>query len=78
MPSSSWSAPIIANNMLYIGCNNWNLYAFKENITNEASSSTTTTQIPYNSAATIVVIIAIVIVGAILVMMFRDRHKNAA
>ena len=43
MPSSSWSSPTIANNMLYIGCNDWNLYAFKENITNEVTASTTTT-----------------------------------
>jgi outer membrane protein assembly factor BamB len=42
MPSSSWSSPTIANNMLYIGCNDWNLYAFRENITNEASTPTPT------------------------------------
>jgi outer membrane protein assembly factor BamB len=36
--SSSWSSPTIANNRLYIGCNDWNVYCFKENIT--ATSNT--------------------------------------
>jgi outer membrane protein assembly factor BamB len=42
MPSSSWSSPIIANNMLYIGCNDWNLYAFRENISDEVTGPTIT------------------------------------
>jgi flavorubredoxin len=40
MPSSSWSSPTIANNMLYIGCSDWNVYAFRENVMNQASTST--------------------------------------
>ena len=42
--SSSWSSPTIANNRLYIGCNDWNVYCFKENTrtTNTATQATTT------------------------------------
>jgi hypothetical protein len=34
MASSSCSFPVIASNMVFIGCNDWNLYAFKEDIAN--------------------------------------------
>jgi outer membrane protein assembly factor BamB len=40
--SSSWSSPTIANNRLYIGCNDWNVYCFKENITSTATAATPT------------------------------------
>ena len=40
-PSSSWSSPTIANNRLYIGCNDWTVYCFAENITNQPSPTAT-------------------------------------
>ena len=38
--SSSWSSPIIANNRLYIGCNDWNVYCLAEYNTTNALSKT--------------------------------------
>jgi outer membrane protein assembly factor BamB len=38
LPSSTWSSPTIANGRLYIGCNDWNVYSFTENITSTPSS----------------------------------------
>ena len=40
--SSSWSSPTIANGRLYIGCNDWNVYSFSNDIKNQASVSTLT------------------------------------
>ena len=37
-PSSSWSSPTIANGMLYVGCNDWDVYCFSNNVTNEVST----------------------------------------
>jgi outer membrane protein assembly factor BamB len=76
MPSSSWSSPTIANKMLYIGCNDWNLYAFKENITNEASTSTTTT--PSSLAPNTLVIIGAtgILVAAIATMGYVVKKRN--
>ena len=28
--SSSWSSPTIANDRLYVGCNDWNIYCLSE------------------------------------------------
>jgi outer membrane protein assembly factor BamB len=78
MPSSSWSSPTIANNMLYIGCNDWNVYAFRENITSQASTSTTSsnfTLAPSTLAlvgATGIVVVAVAAVGYTI----RKRSKK--
>jgi len=40
--SSSWSSPTIANNRLYVGCNDWNLYCFAENITSSSQNGAIT------------------------------------
>jgi outer membrane protein assembly factor BamB len=78
MPSSSWSSPTIANKMLYIGCNDWNLYAFKEIITNEASTSTTTSSssLTPNSWALIsttgILLVAVVAMGYVI----KKRSKK--
>ena len=76
MPSSSWSSPTIANKMLYIGCNDWNLYAFRENITNEVSTSTTTT--PSSLAPNTLVIIGAtgILVAAIAAMGYVVKKRN--
>jgi outer membrane protein assembly factor BamB len=80
MPSSSWSSPTIANNMLYIGCNDWNLYAFRENITSQASASastaTNTLKFSPNIAlligGTSVLVVAVAVVGYVI----RKRSKK--
>jgi eukaryotic-like serine/threonine-protein kinase len=78
MPSSSWSAPVIANNMLYIGCNDWNLYAFREDITNQTSASTSTKSFNLSTinlvllGATGIIMVAVVIA----VWTIRKRDKN--
>jgi len=68
--SSSWSSPTIANNRLYIGCNDWNVYCFKENITTSASTAQPTpTSHPINNTPEIVNIALIVVaVGGVAVM----------
>ena len=78
MPSSGWSSPTIANNMLYIGCNDWNVYAFRENVTNEGSASTSLnsfTLAPSTLAligATGIVVVAVATVGYVI----RKRSKK--
>lgn len=37
-PSSSWSSPTIAYGNLYVGCNDWNLYCFSNNVINTTST----------------------------------------
>jgi outer membrane protein assembly factor BamB len=78
MPSSSWSAPIIANNMLYIGCNDWNLYAFSENFTNQNSDSTSTnsSKLPSSDLVLFGVTATIVVAIAIMGYAFRKRSNN--
>ena len=80
MPSSSWSSPTIANNMLYIGCNDWNLYAFRENVTSQATASASTVanslKLAPNSAiligVTVILVVAVVAMGYII----RKRNKK--
>jgi outer membrane protein assembly factor BamB len=79
MPSSSWSSPTIANNMLYIGCNDWNVYAFRENVINQASTSTSANSftLAINTlvliGATGIIVSAVVTVGYII----RKRSKKS-
>jgi hypothetical protein len=40
LPSSTWSSPSIANNRLYIGCNDWYVYCFEETVTSAPSPTT--------------------------------------
>ncbi|MCW3996812.1 MAG: PQQ-binding-like beta-propeller repeat protein [Candidatus Bathyarchaeota archaeon] len=81
MPSSSWSSPTIANNMLYIGCNDWNLYAFRENITNPESSagSTSSSATLTPTMSTLIAItgaVAIAVAAAITYMFWRKNSKS--
>jgi outer membrane protein assembly factor BamB len=69
-PSSSWSSPTIANERLYLGCNDWNVYCFANSFTNEVSpsqpDSPNATSLQFTSlviAIVIVVLLAIVAVG---------------
>jgi outer membrane protein assembly factor BamB len=75
MPSSSWSAPIIANNMLYIGCNDWNFYAFKEDITNQTATSASTRNFDLSTSNLMLLggIGIIVVAAAIAIYAIRKR-----
>ncbi len=76
MPSSSWSSPIIANNMLYVGCNDWNLYAFRENVTNQNSSSTS--KISLLAPSSLVLLgVAIIAVVAVVILVYAIRKKRS-
>jgi outer membrane protein assembly factor BamB len=82
-PSSSWSSPTIANGMLYIGCNDWNVYCFANNAANQSPSPTATPTPPQNLTlkplqimvivvAVVIAVVAIVTVGYAV----RKRSKN--
>ena len=81
-PSSSWSSPTIANGRLYIGCNDWNLYCFSNNYTNQASAPTSSSPTPNPSSETYLAlvfagiaaaaVIAIVAIGYVI----RKRHRK--
>ncbi len=62
--SSSWSSPAIANNRLYIGCNDWNVYCFKENITLQTSTIILS---PENNELPLMAILAIMLIIIIIV-----------
>ena len=69
--SSSWSSPTIANDRLYIGCNDWNVYCFAETITPQTTTTTPTATPTSGSEAPsiiylIVMLMAIVVVAAVL------------
>jgi outer membrane protein assembly factor BamB len=64
-PSSSWSSPTIANGMLYVGCNDWNLYCFSSTPT---SASTPTPSPPPTQNITLEQTITTIIAGVIAVM----------
>ena len=78
-PSSSWSTPTIANNRLYVGCNDWNLYCFTDEITEKASTANLSNpSAPFNmTSVTIVigVVIAILVIIGIVGYRLRKQHK---
>ncbi len=63
LPSSTWSSPTIANNMLYIGCNDWYIYCFEETTTTEPSATQAPTD-PQEMPS--IPVIALAIVTAVL------------
>jgi outer membrane protein assembly factor BamB len=76
MPSSSWSSPTIANNMLYIGCNDWNLYAFRENVSNQASTSSNSSTLEPSILAFIVISSTVVIVVVVAIGYLLKKSKK--
>ena len=64
LPSSTWSSPTIANNRLYIGCNDWYVYCFAETVTNHPSPAATPPA--NNSAAPSMTIIAIAVTALVI------------
>ncbi len=77
--SSSWSSPTIANNRLYIGCNDWNVYCFKENITsasaNQPNASPTPLE-PFTWRDYTVIIAALVIAVVVIAVVLYRRVKK--
>jgi outer membrane protein assembly factor BamB len=78
--SSSWSSPTIANKRLFIGCNDWNVYCFKEN-TRTTSTTQATTAPTFDwgtftwwdyTAIIIAAALAVVIIG----FMLRRKPKS--
>ncbi len=79
MPSSSWSSPTIANNMLYIGCNDWNVYAFRENVTNHPSTTISSSSSTLSSdmlALIAISVAAMVIAVSAVVYVIKKRIKK--
>jgi outer membrane protein assembly factor BamB len=75
-PSSSWSSPTIANERLYIGCNDWNVYCFSNDVTNQASASTPSGNAMLGSALVVVIVaLAIALVVAIVAVVYVTRKR---
>ena len=72
LPSSTWSSPTIANGRLYIGCNDWNIYCFKEDTT----TNTPTTQAPpQNNPTATPIIFSTIIIAAIIIVSATLTYK---
>jgi outer membrane protein assembly factor BamB len=71
-PSSSWSSPAIANGMLYVGCNDWNVYCYANAAAAvlPTSAPTPTPAPPQNLAlsSSLIMIIALVITVAVIIV----------
>ena len=79
--SSSWSSPTIANNRLFIGCNDWNVYCFKENTrtTNTGTQATTVPTIDFSNFSWwdyTVIIIAVALAVVVIGFMLRRKPKK--
>jgi hypothetical protein len=75
-PSSSWSSPAIANGMLYIGCNDWNIYCFTEGITGQPSSATSSDNVAVGHDLVLVVVgIATVAIVALFTASYANKKK---
>jgi hypothetical protein len=82
LPSSSWSSPTLANGRLYIGCNDWNVYSFANEITNQASGPTSTPADNSSFRSLLLVLIIVLIialigsVAAVISLKNKNRGKN--
>ena len=75
-PSSSWSSPTIADGMLYIGCNDWNIYCFSEGISTQGSTPATTDNVAMGHDIVIVVfVIAALAIAAAFTVSYVNRKK---
>ncbi len=77
LPSSTWSSPTVANNRLYIGCNDWNVYCFNEPIINESSANTPSANDRFTQLPTILVTILVTsVVIAIIVLVYVLKRQT--
>jgi outer membrane protein assembly factor BamB len=65
-PSSSWSSPTIANERLYVGCNDWNVYCFSNYVTNEPSAPSQNTSTP--GTAILIAVLAATVTAIVIVV----------
>ena len=82
-PSSSWSSPTIANDRLYIGCNDWNVYCYTNNPTAVQASPTPTAttsnnavSISYLDTAIAVAVTSIVVALVAIGFIIRKKSKK--
>ncbi len=74
-PSSSWSTPTIANGLLYIGCNDWNIYCLST--TNQATTTTSSNSlILEHGLLFLIAIIAVVVVVVVVAVAYANRKNN--
>ncbi len=77
LPSSSWSSLSIANGRLYIGCNDWNVYCFTNQITNQASTSTAPSDnSSFRSLLLVLIFVLVIALVASIAVFGHLRRKN--
>jgi outer membrane protein assembly factor BamB len=77
MPSSSWSSPTIANGMLYVGCNDWNVYCLSNYATNNVLTPTHNSTPGSILVPLLAAIAAVEIVASVAVVyVIRKRAKK--
>jgi len=79
LPSSTWSSPTIANNRLYIGCNDWYVYCFAETITSTPSPSATAptnNSVAPSMTTVATAVTALVILPIVLGFLLRRQIKK--
>jgi outer membrane protein assembly factor BamB len=81
-PSSSWSSPTIANDRLYIGCNDWNLYCYTNNPAVQVTPAPTPSPshdayaITVLDAASAAIVTALIIATVAFAYLIRKKGKK--
>jgi outer membrane protein assembly factor BamB len=77
-PSSSWSSPTIANGMLYVGCNDWNMYCYANSPAIQAPHLTPTPSqnlmLKPSSMTIIAIVAAIAVILTIVTVTYAVRN----
>lgn len=79
LPSSTWSSPTIANNRLYIGCNDWYVYCFEETINTQPSannSSTDTQEMPSIPVIALAIVTAVLFIVALRYVVKKQNKPS--
>jgi outer membrane protein assembly factor BamB len=75
-PSGSWSSPTIANERLYIGNHDWNVYCFANTITATTNSPTGNNLNSPSSTIMIALITAIAVLAVVTIFYFSRKLKK--
>jgi outer membrane protein assembly factor BamB len=75
-PSGSWSSPTIANERLYIGNHDWNIYCFANTITNSVVVQQENVLTSPTYIAIVIVFLTAIVILIILVISFTRRLKK--